>query len=90
MEDDYSAPSEGFDLHSNWDEEEAYLKERLNYCIQRLSPEDRNIVESHFGFYGEPMTFKQLGEQRNVSLQAVNKKEKRIEKLLFDSLSKCA
>ena len=90
MEDDYSAPNEGFDLLSNWDEEEAYMKERLTYCIQRLSPEDRDIVESHYGFNGEPMTFKQLGEQRRVSLQAVNKKAKRIEKTLFDSLSRCA
>lgn len=90
LDDDHSAPNESFDLLSNWDEEEAYLKDRLTYCIQRLSPEDRDIVEAHFGFHSEPMTFRQLGEQRNVSLQAVNKKEKRIEKLLFDSLSLCA
>lgn len=90
MEDDYSAPNEGFDLLSNWDEEEAYMKERLTYCIQHLSPEDRDIVESHYGFNGEPMTFKQLGEQRKVSLQAVNKKAKRIERTLFDNLGRCA
>ena len=82
--------NEGLDWLTNWDDEEQYQQERLNNFIKRLSPEDRDIVESYYGFNSDPLTFKQLGEQHNVSLQAVNKKEKRIRRILFDDLSRCA
>lgn len=87
---DHSKLNENLNWLSNWDDEEQYQQERLIESIKRLSPEDRDIVESHYGFNGEPLTFKQMGEQRNVSFQAVNKKEKRIQRILFDDLSRCA
>jgi len=78
----------GYDC--NADDEEQQRGERFDMALERLAPVDRNIIESHYGINCDAMTFEQLGQQYNVSLQAIGKREKRILKLLRADLSKCA
>ena len=76
--------------YNSWDDEEQLQRESLDNALERLSSEERSLIEDHFGFHGKALTFKEMGEQHKVSLQAVNKKEKRILKLLHDDLKRCA
>ena len=80
----------------NWNDEEQDLQARLRRIIDRLAPEDRKLIEDYFGFNGEALTLKKLGEQRSITLQAVEKRKARIIRQLqndFDYInaySKCA
>lgn len=64
--------------HGNWEEEEQYRQEGLKLALGCLNPQDRSLIENHYGFNGDALTFAQLGEQHNVSFQAVAKKTKRV------------
>lgn len=68
----------------NWNDEEQDLQVRLRRVIDRLNPEDRNLIEDYFGFNGEALTLRKLGEQRSITLQAVEKRKARILKQLHD------
>lgn len=46
----------------------------LNDC---LSEQQRNIILSRFGFYGEPLSFEQIGEKYGVSKQYIQQTQKR-------------
>lgn len=66
-------------LHYNsWDDEEQRMFECVDDAVEQLPPNDKYIVKAHYGFYGKPLTYQQLGDQTNVSAQAVDKKDKRI------------
>jgi RNA polymerase sigma factor (sigma-70 family) len=82
-----------FDL---WEEQES---DRINHCryeaidpaMEQLEPESRDLICSYYGINRESRTLKQLGEEHGVSLQAIHKKIRKIEKRLHDSLlQQCA
>ena len=90
MDSDFSELNEINDYFSNWNEEEQYMIDRMTLIMKRLDPKDRDLIENRFGFKGEKMTLKQLGDRYNTSVQAVSKKEKRILRQLYCELHKCA
>ena len=63
---------------NNWEEEEQYWKDCLTVALGRLDAKDRDLIEDYYGINGEAMTLNQLGEQHEVSFQAVAKKKKRV------------
>lgn len=80
---------ESLHFDSSWDDEQQQ-NEYLDEALGRLVSTDRNLIEDRFGFNGKVLTLKQLGKLHNVSHQAIDKKERRILKLLYDDLSRCA
>lgn len=62
----------------DWRLENEYLLELLKEAMNTLTPEERQLVESRFGFDNKPMKLRELGEKMNISLQAVDRKLKRI------------
>ena len=77
-------------FYCDWEEEEERMKENLTDSLKRLSPDDCSIIKELHGFDGNDKTFKQVGDKRHVSLQAIAKKEKRILGHLYDDLIMCA
>ena len=74
--------------HCNWDEEEQELHDRLHAALDKLSPEDYNLINAYYGLTDKPVNLKQLGMRYGISLQAVAKRKNRILKQLrpyFDS-----
>ena len=67
----------------DWSSENEYLKELLKEAMNSLSPEERQLVESRFGFDKKPLKLRELGAERNISLQAVDKQLKRIYAKLY-------
>ena len=65
-------------IDSRWDDDEQQRNDCLYEALGRLSTDDRDLIENHFGFEGEPLSLKDLGEQKKVSFQAVGKRKKRI------------
>ena len=62
----------------DWRFENEYLLELLKEAMNTLTPEERQLVESRFGFDDKPMKLRELGNKMNISLQAVDKRLKRI------------
>lgn len=62
----------------DWRSENEYLLELLKEAMGTLTPEDRRLVESRFGFENRPLKLRELSASMNISLQAVDKKLKRI------------
>ena len=62
----------------DWSAENNYLLELLKEAMNTLTLSERQLVESRFGFDNKELKLRELGAQMNISLQAVDKKLKRI------------
>lgn len=62
----------------DWRFENEYLLELLREAMGTLTPEERHLVECRYGFENRPMKLREMGAYMNISLQAVDKKLKRI------------
>lgn len=91
--DDYEGDLD--DLRCNWEAEQAYLLERLQFAMNQLTPIERQLIEQRYGFLGKSLKLRELAEIMDVSFQAVDKRINRILNKLrsyFDDpdYSKCA
>ena len=72
--------------------EEKVLKEEryaaLREALDRLDPEDRELITQRFGYEGAPQTLEELGRARGLGKEAIRLKIEKIKKRLKRRLLK--
>ena len=68
--------------YNSWEYEEQQLSECVDDFVEHLSSEDKYLIKAYYGFDDKPLTLQQLGDQANVSFQAIAKKKNRIQNQL--------
>lgn len=76
-------------LLEHWDWEQRKQQETVADILRRLTPDERWLIRSYYGFDGDAMTLQAIGDFLLVSPQAVHKRLTRVHdklrKLVMDS-----